>query len=53
MPYKKTQNHPPSKEQFHGIIEKLRQIVRLEIVKVGGTNCTSTEALNRFVDRLN
>jgi hypothetical protein len=28
-------------------------IVRLEIWKVGGTNCTSKEALTRFLDRLN
>jgi hypothetical protein len=27
--------------------------VRLEIWKVGGTNCTSMEALARFLDRLN
>lgn len=27
--------------------------VRLEVCKVGGTNCTSLEALERFVDRLN
>lgn len=26
--------------------------VRLEIVRVGGTNCTSMEALQRFFDRL-
>ena len=26
--------------------------VRLEIVRVGGTNCTSLEALQRFLDRL-
>ena len=29
------------------------RIVRLEIWKVGGTNCTSMEALVRFLDRLN
>ena len=29
------------------------QIVRLEILRVGGTNCTSTEALTRFFCRLN
>ncbi len=28
-------------------------IVRLEIWRVGGTNCTSIEALTRFFDRLN
>ena len=27
--------------------------MRLEIWKVGGTNCTSMEALVRFLDRLN
>ena len=29
------------------------KIVRLEVWKVGGTNCTSMEALARFLDRLN
>jgi hypothetical protein len=28
------------------------QKVRLEIVRVGGTNCTTAEALQRFIDRL-
>lgn len=28
-------------------------IIRLEIVRVGGTNCSSMEALPRFFDRLN
>lgn len=28
------------------------QKVHLEIVRVGGTNCTSIEALQRFFDRL-
>ena len=28
------------------------QKVRLEIVRIGGTNCTSLEALQRFFDRL-
>ena len=27
--------------------------VRLEMIRVGGTNCTSIEALERFFDRLN
>ena len=26
--------------------------IRLEIVRIGGTNCTSREALQRFIDRL-
>lgn len=29
------------------------RIVRLEVWKIGGTNCTSMEALARFFDRLN
>jgi hypothetical protein len=29
------------------------RIIRLEIVRVGGTNCTSMEALTRFFERLN
>jgi len=33
MPYKKPQNHPPSKEQFHGIIEKLPQSIRRGFAK--------------------
>jgi hypothetical protein len=28
------------------------QKVRLEVVRIGGTNCTSLEALQRFIDRL-
>ena len=32
---------------------KSGEIVRLEITRVGGTNCTSEEALARFFDRLN
>ena len=28
------------------------QKVRLEVVRIGGTNCTSQEALQRFIDRL-
>ena len=31
---------------------KMGVLVRLEIVRVGGTNCTSMEALSRFFDRL-
>ena len=29
-----------------------RRVVRLETIKVGGTTCTSLEALQRFFDRL-
>jgi len=32
---------------------KSGKIVHLEVIKVGGTNCTSVEALNRFIDRIN
>ena len=35
-----------------GLRSKDGMVVRLEVVKVGGTTCTSQEALQRFFDRL-
>lgn len=35
-----------------GLRSKDRAVVRLEVVKVGGSICTSQEALQRFFDRL-
>ena len=35
-----------------GLRSRDGQIVRLEMVKVGGRSCTSEEALQRFFDRL-
>jgi hypothetical protein len=35
-----------------GLRSRDGQIVRLEMVKVGGQSCTSEEALQRFFDRL-
>lgn len=36
-----------------GIKSKSGKIIRLEIFRVGGTTCTSVNALRRFFDRLN
>jgi hypothetical protein len=35
-----------------GLRSKDGMVVRLEVVKIGGTTCTSQEALQRFFDRL-
>ena len=35
-----------------GLKSKDGMVVRLEVVKIGGTTCTSQEALQRFFDRL-
>jgi len=37
---------------FGGLRSSDDEVVRLEIVKIGGTTCTSQEALQRFFDRL-
>ncbi len=37
---------------LRGCTSRDRMIIRLETVKVGGTLCTSLEALQRFFDRL-
>ncbi len=36
-----------------GCLSKDGTTVRLENIKIGGTTCTSLEALQRFFDRLN
>ena len=50
--------HPPHPSTLfrwatQGRRSKNGNIVRLEMFRVGGTNCTSIEALQRFFDRLN
>ena len=35
-----------------GLRSKDGMVIRLEVVKIGGTTCTSQEALQRFFDRL-
>ena len=37
---------------LRGLRSKDGMVVRLEVIKIGGTTCTSQEALQRFFDRL-
>jgi len=57
LPKVRGQKTPHPSTLFRWAIQGRRsrsgRIIRLEIIRVGGTNCTSMEALNRFFDRLN
>ena len=56
LPKVRGENHPsPStlwRWAFNGRRSRTGEVVRLEYIKIGGTNCTSMEALARFFNRL-